>query len=107
VEGVEVGKTMASLDMLDEGTMLARYKQAVEQAITRVPVKNGVVDIDSIWIEASIPFDLLRRILALSDLSLPENVERINSKTRVREGEPSAAGGRRKSKRHRRRKVRN
>jgi hypothetical protein len=92
-------------DVLDEGTMLARYKHAVEQAITRVPVKNGVVEIDSIWVEASIPFDLLRTILAMPDLTLPENVERINTKTRIREGAPS--GSRRKSKRHRRRKVRN
>jgi len=92
-------------ETLDEGTMLARYKRAVEQAITRVPVRNGVVDIDSIWVEASIPFDLLRQVLARSDLALPENVERINTKTRIREGEPS--GTRRKAKRHRRRKVRN
>jgi hypothetical protein len=91
-------------DTLNDGTMLARYKRAVEQAITRVPVKNGVVDIDSIWVEASIPFDLLRQVLARPDLALPENVERINTKTRIREGEPS--GTRRKTKRHRRRKVR-
>jgi hypothetical protein len=92
-------------DSLDEGAMFARYKRAVEQAIARVPVKNGVVDIDSIWVEASIPFDLLRAVLASPDLALPENVERINTKSHIREGEPR--GTRRKSKRHRRRKVRN
>ena len=77
--------------------MVANYKQALERAIARLPVKNGVVDIDSIWIETSIPYELLRKLLQRDDLDLPENVERINMKSRVRKGD------RRGSKRRRRR----
>jgi len=88
----------------NEMEMFGRYKKTVEQAIARVPVKNGVVDIDSIWVEASIPFDLLRKILARGDLELPANVERISTISRARMGERS--GSRREKKRRRRHKVR-
>ena len=64
--------------------MSLRYKEAVERVITRVPVKNGVVDIDSIWIETSLPYTLLEEILRRDDLNLPENVERINLTSRIR-----------------------
>lgn len=82
--------------------MSLRYKDAVERAIPRVPVKNGVVDIDSIWVETSLPHDLLHSILRREDLKLPANVERINLKSRVQQGERRA-----KPRRRRKRKVRN
>jgi hypothetical protein len=82
--------------------MVLRYKQAVEKAIARLPAKNGVVDIDSIWVETSLPYDLLQEILTRDDLVLPEHVERINIKSRVRAGEqlgePQRTRGRRRNK---------
>ena len=99
-----MGGEQTMTDHPGEREMFGRYKKTVEQAIARVPVKNGVVDIDSIWIEASIPFDLLRKILARGDLELPGNVERINTISRARMGERS--GSRRQKKRRRRHKVR-
>ena len=89
-----------------EGDQLTlRYKDAVERAIPRVPVKNGVVDIDSIWVETSLPQDMLRNILRREDLKLPDNVERINLKSRVQQGERSAKPAS-KRRRNRKRKVR-
>jgi len=82
-------------DPLDEAAMYLRYKDAVERAIPHLPVKNGVVDIDSIWVETSIPMAILRELLKRSDLVLPENVERINMK-------PRAQGGGRRGKSRRR-----
>jgi hypothetical protein len=76
--------------------MLANYKQALERAIARLPVKNGVVNIDAIWIETSIPYDLLRKLLQHEDLRLPENVERINLKSHVRKGEQRGGSKRRR-----------
>lgn len=67
--------------------MSLRYKEAVERVIGRVPVKNGVVDIDSIWIETSLPYTILEEILRRDDLKLPENVERINLTSRIRRKE--------------------
>jgi len=85
--------------------MLTRYKQAVERAIPHLAVKNGVVNIDSIWVATSIPYDLLQEILAREDLILPENVERISIRSRVHAGEQGGKPrGRTKSGR---RKVRN
>jgi len=78
--------------------MLMNYKQALERAVARLPVKNGIVGIDSIWIETSIPYDLLRTLLKRDDLDLPENVDRINLKSNVRKGQRRV-----RSKRRRRR----
>ena len=86
---------------LADEEMLLRYKQTVERVIPHLPAKNGVVDIDSIWVETSIPFEILQAILTQPDLVLPEHVERINTKSRLRLGERSG-----RSKRKRRRKVR-
>lgn len=88
---------------LTKEEMLTRYKQAVERAIPHLAVKNGVVNIDSIWVATSIPYDLLQEILAREDLILPENVERISIRSRVHIGKQSEKPRKTKS---RRRKVR-
>jgi hypothetical protein len=85
----------------DEG-MIADYKAAVERTLPRLPVKNGVVDIDSIWVETSLPYDILLAILRRDDLKLPANIERIHLKSRTQQGEPSG-----KRKRRKRREIRN
>ena len=72
--------------MKDAEAMLLRYKDAVERAIQHLPVKNGVVDIDSIWVETSLPLSLLRTLLQRNDLKLPENVERVNLKSSTQGG---------------------
>jgi len=93
-------------ETLSDEEMLARYKQAVERAIPHVPVKNGVVEIDSLWVETSIPYTLLQEILARNDLILPENVQRINTTSRVRTGEERGKK-KRKPRRRKKNKVRN
>ena len=79
--------------------MVASYRQAIERAIAHLPVKNGVVSIDSIWIETSIPYEILDEFLRRDDLVLPDNVDRINLKSNVRAKEQI-----RKSRRRRKRK---
>ncbi len=88
----------AARPLVEGDEMLVNYKKALEDVIARLPVKNGVVDIDAIWIEMSIPYDLLRKLLQRKDLELPENVDRINLKSRVRKG---AQGGGSKRRRKR------
>jgi hypothetical protein len=86
-------------DPQTDDEMLARYKVAVERALLRVPVKNGVVDISSVWVETSLPYDLLEAILRREDLVRPANVERIVLKTRAQQptqGEQSGSGKRRR-----------
>jgi len=97
---MEIDSTSAMRSALDNEEMLASYRQALERTLARLPVKNGVVDIDAIWIETSIPYDLLRTLLQREDLKLPENVERINLKSNVRKGdEPHAEPKRRRRRR--------
>jgi hypothetical protein len=95
---------LQDLQDLDEA-----YKRAVERAITRIPVKNGVVSIDSIWVETSLPFEVLHRVLKVEGLVLPGNVERVNTKSnvRARASLPSApsGGSTRTAKRRKRRKA--
>jgi len=90
----EAGKT--THELFNSKAMGQRYKDAVERAIPHLPVKNGVVDIDSIWVETSIPYEILRNILQRDDLVLPENVDRVNLKSRKRK-----EGGSRRGKRRR------
>ena len=81
-------------EQLNGEEMLQRYKEAVEKALPHLPVKNGVVDIDSLWVELSIPYSLLREIISRNDLSLPDNVKRISMKSCL--GEESAKPARQK-----------
>ena len=95
---MEIGSHEDAQRMTDDAEMLATYKLALERVIARVPVKNGVVDIDSIWVETSLPYDLLRKILQRDDLVLPENVERINLKSGARKGGRRGRSARRRKR---------
>ncbi len=79
-------------EQLNEEGMLQRYKEAVEKVLPRLPVKNGVVDIDSLWVELSIPYSLLREIISRKDLALPDNVKRIEMKSCLGEESEKTAG---------------
>ena len=83
---MDTSKQPDSSSQQQQDDMAARYKQAVERVLPHLPVKNGVIDIDSIWIETSIPYEILRKLLSGEELVLPENVERINLKSRVQQG---------------------
>jgi hypothetical protein len=91
-------QTGVNQDAVRSEEMLGNYRQSLERAIARLPVKNGVVDIDAIWIETSIPYDLLRTLLQRKDLQLPENVERINLKSRMRQGDRRGGSKRRRKR---------
>ncbi|MCK4570859.1 hypothetical protein KAT84_02795 [Candidatus Bipolaricaulota bacterium] len=77
------------------------YKQAIEKAITHLPVKNGVINIDSIWVATSIPYEILNEVLRQDGLVLPDNVDRINLKSNVRTKEQTRPSRRRRRKKPR------
>jgi len=81
--------------------MKANYKQAIEKAISHLPVKNGVINIDSIWVATSLPYEILNEVLRQDGLILPDNVDRINLKSNVRVQEQAPKGRRRKRKKPR------
>lgn len=81
--------------------MRANYKLAVEKAIAHLPVKNGVINIDSIWVETSLPYEILNDVLRDDSLVLPDNVDRINMKSNVRTKEQVRSSRRRKRRKPR------
>jgi len=81
-----------------EEEMKASYKRAIERAISHLPVKNGVVNIDSIWIETCIPYEILNELLREEGLELPDNVDRINLKSNVRTKDKIQANRRRRKR---------
>lgn len=58
-----------------------RYKRAIEKVLPELPVENGAIDIDSIWVETSLPRDLIVELIR-DGLELPTNVKRIVAKRR-------------------------
>jgi len=57
--------------------VMENYKRAIEKALPLLPVKNGMIDIRDIWLETSLPTDLIKEIVQSDDLKLPENVKGI------------------------------
>jgi len=53
------------------------YRRAIERVLPELPVENGAIDVNSIWIETSLPRDLIIEIVKEGRLKLPANVERI------------------------------
>lgn len=53
------------------------YKRAIEKALPLLPVRNGMIHIRDIWLETSLPMDLIEEIVQSKDLKLPENVKGI------------------------------
>ncbi|HDI11672.1 MAG TPA: hypothetical protein ENF77_05100 [Candidatus Acetothermia bacterium] len=56
----------------------ASYKRAIEAALGRVPVRNGVVRLHDLWLETALPRDLIVELLREDEIRLPPHVKRID-----------------------------
>ncbi|MGC9530453.1 MAG: hypothetical protein ACP5G2_07625 [Candidatus Bipolaricaulaceae bacterium] len=54
------------------------YRRAVEQALARVPAHNGVVTVQDLWLETSLPPDLVAEVLRDNGVRLPPHVNRVD-----------------------------
>jgi len=54
------------------------YRRAVEAALARVPVRNGVVSVRDLWLETSLPVDLIVELLRENGIRLPPHVKRVD-----------------------------
>jgi len=54
------------------------YRRAIEKAMERVPVRNGVIALRDLHLETSLPEDLLAEVLQEDGLRLPPQVERVD-----------------------------
>lgn len=57
-----------------------RYREAIERVLPDLPVENGAISVTSIWVETSLPQDLIIEIVKEGRLQLPPTVERITVK---------------------------
>lgn len=53
------------------------YRKAIEKAIPEIPVKDGVIDLNSIWVETSLPKDLIKEIIENGEIKFPKNIKKI------------------------------
>ncbi len=53
------------------------YKKAIEETLLEIPVKDGSVDLNSIWVETSLPKDLIREIIESGQIKFPKNVKKV------------------------------
>lgn len=58
---------------------LDKYVKAIERALPQLPVENGKIRFETLWLETALPEDLLLEILGNHELELPANVEQIIS----------------------------
>ena len=67
-----------------------RYREAIEQVLPLLPVENGTISLDSIWIETSLPRDLIIEIVKEGGLKLPLNVAQITVEKKAVSSQQSA-----------------
>ena len=68
-------------DVYENPTLeIEKYKQAVEKVLAELPVENGVITLEALWLELTLPEDLLIEILSGAELILPLNVDKVVSK---------------------------
>ncbi|MBC7317721.1 hypothetical protein H5T57_00480 [Candidatus Bipolaricaulota bacterium] len=54
------------------------YCKALERALERVPVRNGVVRVEDLWLETAIPVELIVELLESDGVKIPPHVERVD-----------------------------
>lgn len=54
------------------------YRRALEEALRRVPVRNGVVSVRDLWLETALPIGLIVELLETDGVELPPHVVRVD-----------------------------
>lgn len=60
------------------------YRRAIEEALKRVPVRNGVVSVRDLWLETALPMGLIVELLQTDGVQLPAHVVRVDLTVRRR-----------------------
>ena len=61
----------------------AKYQKAIATTLQGLPVINGIIDLDSIWLECALPRDLIINIFESYEIELPANVEKVVGRGKV------------------------
>ncbi len=63
------------------------YCRALEKALEKVPVRNGVVSVEDLWLETAIPVDLIVELLESDGVKIPPHIERVDFRGTKRKGQ--------------------
>lgn len=56
---------------------MQNYARALEKMLNEIPVVNGAVDLETLWLESALPRDLITEVLEKMEIALPAHVEKI------------------------------
>lgn len=62
------------------------YRRAIEKALERVPVRNGVVSIRDLWLETALPVELIADLLQADGIRMPPHIVRVDVERPPRKG---------------------
>lgn len=62
------------------------YRRAIERALERVPVRNGIVSIRDLWLETALPMELIADLLQADGIQMPAHVVRVDLERPPRRG---------------------
>ncbi len=68
------------------------YRRAIEEALKKVPVRNGVVSVRDLWLETALPMGLIVELLQSDGVQLPAHVVRVDLTRRSQKGEHGRKG---------------
>lgn len=68
------------------------YRRAIEEALKRVPVRNGVVSVRDLWLETALPMGLIVELLQTDGVQLPAHVVRVDLTGRAQKGRHGRKG---------------
>jgi hypothetical protein len=69
------------------GRLREGYCRALEKALEKVPVRNGVVSVEDLWLETAIPVDLIVELLESNGVKIPPHIERVDFRGINRKGQ--------------------
>lgn len=62
----------------DLSRLVDGYRRAIERALARVPVRNGVVSVRDLWIETALPVELIADLLQADGIQIPPHIVRVD-----------------------------
>ncbi|MBC7220451.1 hypothetical protein H5T55_03080 [Candidatus Bipolaricaulota bacterium] len=62
----------------DLSRLMDGYRRAIERALQRVPVRNGIVSLRDLWIETALPMELIADLLQADGIQIPPHIVRVD-----------------------------
>lgn len=56
---------------------MQNYARALEKTLNEVPVVNGAVDLETLWLETALPRDLIIEVLETIEVRLPAHIQKV------------------------------